>query len=409
MGFRALFVEEEPRGLGVRFHYFSDDQQARNTALAALDRGDPGARHPLRSLTFTGSEPPDLLSRWPIVISERMADVFRVHRVDASYHPVAVHNAAGDKQFCVMHNLPVLDCIDLNRSELPVGRSASDYPMDIGGRDRIPWDELIQVAVDEAPMEGHDLAFAKHTPLIVMRDTLASAVEAADLTGCVIVDLNERYPFGEAEIPVDLDAIAATPTPGRTEYWAGQAIDWAWLENQLVDLAVSQIDHFAKAKPDAVIYSFAFDCNAEYGQVFFAANTAEALRESALQNQRDFPSLYGDLSVEEVMEGARWSLGDYTLYADTFDETFTETWANIGSTMVTLMDEYEEDDDEPNQFEVVVELFLAVACRALIRLQREGAFDKLHTSADFEIACIDHDETDDDAFERLARVRRLSP
>ena len=101
----------------------------------------------------------------------------------------------------------------------------------------------------------------------------------------------------------------------------------------------------------------------------------------------------------------RWSLGDWK-YQGIKSGRFDAGW-NAHEQAVTdaCMD---EDEDEETFMTPTQQRFMKAACRVLIRLEEAQVFESLNRTADFMTYVADHDEADNDSWERLSAVRRES-
>jgi len=133
---------------------------------------------------------------------------------------------------------------------------------------------------------------------------------------------------------------------------------WQKVEDDLVKRATKAIAAFAKKHTNETFQRFALDCNSGYDEVLLALQPADAK-----------PS---------------WSTGDWK----------HSQFANIELDVEALGDETE---GEP---------FMTMACRALMRLEKEKAFAPLARTKKFAVLALDHDEDDATATKRLARLRR---
>jgi len=131
---------------------------------------------------------------------------------------------------------------------------------------------------------------------------------------------------------------------------------WKKVEDELVKRATAAIAAFAKKHRGETFGRFAFDCNSAYAEVL-----------PSLQPAGAEPS---------------WSIGD---------------WKHQGIANIELDVDGIADAEEP-------EPFMAMACRALRRLDPAKAFAPLTRSPDFAVLAIDHDEDEATAVKRWKRV-----
>ena len=197
-------------------------------------------------------------------------------------------------------------------------------------------------------------------------------------------------------------------------------VDWKSIEDAVVQLATANIAEFAAAHTDETFYGFAFDCNADYGRAMPCLNTPE-FHEVAIDNKHLSPETlagyeesYGDSKPaakprEERAKRIRWSLGDWK-YQDFSNRAFEDGWAPFEQQFIEAttpdLDDFEDDDAFDKYIETVKEEFLRTVCRALIQLERAGAFNCINRTDDFRTCVIDHDESEGDGWQRLQSVRQ---
>lgn len=173
---------------------------------------------------------------------------------------------------------------------------------------------------------------------------------------------------------------------------ARASVDWQALENALAQSIHLQVGAFSAAHPDERFYGFAIDCNADYANVLFCLNTDESLEATA----RDYANEDTPAEVARQKAEMAWALGDWKYQGFNLD---SRSWADE----VPMLDDFAE---LPNSQDT--EAFLQTCCRALIRAEKDGAFDGLRRTTEFRVACIDHDEDVVDGDRRLDQVRASS-
>jgi hypothetical protein len=188
-------------------------------------------------------------------------------------------------------------------------------------------------------------------------------------------------------------------------------IDWGLLERTLLRLAKSDLRQFAGKHPNETFYGFAFDCNSEYGEVGLCANTNELLkkmREAPDPNAALWASLNKKLGLSNESPAgggrmSRWSLGDWG-YQGFNSKAFNRDWRRLQSIVTKRCMEEEQD---PHTFMTPTQTrFMEAACRVLLRLERDSAFDVLRRTRNFSTLAMDHDEPEAAARQRLRRIQR---
>ena len=222
-------------------------------------------------------------------------------------------------------------------------------------------------------------------------------------------------------------------------------INWAGLESEMLRLATEDVARFAKQFGNETYYGFFLDCNAEYGEVLLCFNSIEALEYSAhnvsdaelrnreffrqmdisnykemceevgdeyrniFTNPADHPREYDD-DPDSRRERLRWSPGDWKYQGFNSPAWEEKTWKRLSSQVCdALLDaEFDDEEIEESYSSQIVEQFMQTACRVLIELERTNAFACIDTTSNFECRCADHDEVEDEAMDRLAKVRAES-
>jgi len=227
-------------------------------------------------------------------------------------------------------------------------------------------------------------------------------MRTADKNGglCAICmrDANRPNDWQHAQ-PLPSDSIQFDVEPDASSLLVGDAVEWDVVENVLVDLASQYLRLFAAANFGKQFYGVAFDCNADYGQVFLCANSSQGLAERATECKRDSPHLWDTMSLAELQDHLRWSLGDWEFNAMT-TESFSDSWESVADVLTDAIDW--DSDDGVEQFRVN---FMASVCRAMLRLENDGILDLLSQTDDFRSFVADHDESEDESWARYNACR----
>ncbi|MCL4203330.1 MAG: DUF4303 domain-containing protein [Pirellulaceae bacterium] len=200
-------------------------------------------------------------------------------------------------------------------------------------------------------------------------------------------------------LPLPSDSIEFEARPDVAAILAGNAIVWDAVEETLVELASRYISLFAETNRDRSFYGFAFDCNADYGEVFICANSPQGLRDRAIECKGEWPDLYGSQTLDEIANDLRWSLGDWEFNAFT-TESFSDSWQPVANVLSKAIDWRADGASERHR-----EAFLNCICRAMLRLEANGALDALSQTNDFKTFVSDHDESADDSWSRYDAIR----
>ena len=199
-------------------------------------------------------------------------------------------------------------------------------------------------------------------------------------------------PPDPVEADVDID-VASLESSG--------AVDWKSVEDVLFLISAEYLQGFNTFHRKKMFYGFAFDCNADYGQVFVCANTPATLKSQAGKNKTESPDLYGQQSIEDIEKDLRWSLGNWEFQAFTTDG-FSDAWQPIEH---FLVDAIPWDDDDDHRIQEFRDSFMETACRCMIRLESQGILNAFSRTNDFKTFVADHDESDEDSWSRLEAIR----
>jgi hypothetical protein len=179
------------------------------------------------------------------------------------------------------------------------------------------------------------------------------------------------------------------------------SIQWPKLEDRLYRLSSDAIRSFARQHRDEAFYGFMFDCSADYGEVGLCLNTNEYLQD----RMADFRSKFPDSDPEPL----RWNAGDwkyqgFNRQADELSERFESRWQTWQEKVEEeWMEECEEVDPDESK---TTANFLEAVCRVLCRLEANDDFACLKRTSVFKALVADHDESQEDSWARLERVRR---
>jgi hypothetical protein len=226
----------------------------------------------------------------------------------------------------------------------------------------------------------------------------------ADRNGgiCAICLRDANSTRDEREYEVDSpDPIAVEIDFDLSTLQDSDGIVWKNVENALFLIASEYVQAFGSVHRDKTFYAFAFDCNADYAQVFVCANTRAALKTRATDYKHRRPDLYGHLTIQDLEDKLRWGLGDWGFQSFT-TEGFSDAWEPIEE---LLLDAIPWDDDNDQRIEDFRTSFMESACRCMIRLESEGTLDALPKTEDFKTFVADHDESDETSWRRYEAVR----
>ncbi len=201
------------------------------------------------------------------------------------------------------------------------------------------------------------------------------------------------------DLPDGLDVEIVVP------HWAdADSVDWQQVQETLVFLVTEYIRAFAAHHPDERFYGLAFDCNADYCQVFVCLNTEEDLARQAAMYRKQTPNLYADKTDVQIQDQLRWALGDWKYQACTTDG-FNDAWEPVETALMNIVPWDDEDNLSQEQF---ADSFMQTACRAMVRLEATSCFAPLSRTNNFATFVADHDELDEESWKRLELARQAA-
>jgi hypothetical protein len=171
-------------------------------------------------------------------------------------------------------------------------------------------------------------------------------------------------------------------------------VNWRKVEQRLRGASVEALRAFARDHPEETFYGFCFDVNADYGEVNLSLNTEEDLAATAARH-------YPGYSQREIDGRLRWSSGDWKYPGFNSDPPYAKAWeAAWGEAQETIHDAAIDDDGDG-----VPERFLESVCVVLVAMEEHGELEPLSRAEGFKTLVADHDESIEDSWARLLRVR----
>ena len=173
-------------------------------------------------------------------------------------------------------------------------------------------------------------------------------------------------------------------------------MDKTEIKKQLLDFSINGVENFLNEHSDLEFYSFAYDCNAEYGEVNLCFNTEKDFKKTLESYQT---GNYADnYQTEEDIKNLKFNTGDWDYQC--FDSINILTEEELEE---ILGEDPEKDDYKSwNEFiESLNELF----CECLLDFSKTETFKKIPKTNNFIAFCTDHDEDFENAIERLEKVK----
>jgi hypothetical protein len=181
-------------------------------------------------------------------------------------------------------------------------------------------------------------------------------------------------------------------------------VDWSIVEERLYHLSVAALRQFAAAHPAEAVYGFAFDCQAEWGEVALCLNTETALASWIASSGRCF-------SQQEAEEQLRWRLdlwNYHRLNLQSWEEEdrWDEAWWPIQDRVQEQVLTEEEHPEGPLAPSQTAARFLKALGRVLLRLEADHAFDALRRTDGFRVFLRNDSEAVSQSWQRLSELRQ---
>jgi hypothetical protein len=177
-------------------------------------------------------------------------------------------------------------------------------------------------------------------------------------------------------------------------------------EIQLVDFTTKELASFAKSHESHQFSYFAFDCNADYGEVLLCLDTPETSVAQAKESQARIAAdvrkaEYADLNtvrhIHHTLEGLHGTgiltfgnnTGDFAFQG--FAEILFDSWAEFSVSddyAGNICDEWNEEDEGEDYRECKASVMF---CRAIDKLVERGAFNCLRMTSPFLVGFGHHD------------------
>lgn len=180
-------------------------------------------------------------------------------------------------------------------------------------------------------------------------------------------------------------------------------VDWQAAEELLVREGLAQFPQIAANYPHEEFYGVFFDCDIVYTCAQAHMNTNAKLREYAQRCKdddlhRDQP-IYSRMSVEEVMEESRWDGGGWGYFSIFPGPNFDEV-------AIAYREMSETIGGSEGELRPLREAFMLMVCRAVIRIEKGGAFNLFRRTPNFRVLCVYIQESVEEGEDRLQRVRK---
>jgi hypothetical protein len=158
-------------------------------------------------------------------------------------------------------------------------------------------------------------------------------------------------------------------------------VDFNSIETSLSNFTQKEAEKFLDENPDLVFRAFAFDCNAEYGQVNLCFLTEDEVKN---MDEGSIPEFLGEL-------------GDWKYQGIATIRVFThdERKAILG----------QMPDDNFTSWRKFVDQLMDHFTKVLIHFSTTPTFQQIPKSKEFTYFCMDHIESYEDAKERMNKLQ----
>jgi hypothetical protein len=187
---------------------------------------------------------------------------------------------------------------------------------------------------------------------------------------------------------------------------AGQRLCWAALRSFLTVLSEQKLREFAEQHQDETFYCLCVYFDGHYGDFFLYLNVPEQARKTAVHLKESFPNLHGQQTVEQVLDEFKWNCGDFLYEYVNVDANWNRCWRPIAQLFEQLTMQLYGDGSNPQPSRQWGERWAETACLVALDLECSEVLKLLKKTPDFRVICVDHDETIEDSFSRLERVRQ---
>lgn len=173
-----------------------------------------------------------------------------------------------------------------------------------------------------------------------------------------------------------------------------QDVNFEKIEDDLLAFTTMQVDKFLVEHSGKTFYAFAFDCNAEYGEVNLCLNTEEDFVRTLYHYQQgEFGHLYRS---DDEIQDLKFNTGDWEHQCFATIQVLTE------NELTEIFDKLPQDDYK--SWKEFINKLLIHFGKALLRFRQTEQFDRIPKTVNFRSFCIDHDEDIEDAERRLEKL-----
>ncbi|MEQ4923943.1 DUF4303 domain-containing protein [Proteus hauseri] len=163
------------------------------------------------------------------------------------------------------------------------------------------------------------------------------------------------------------------------------------IKQDVVSFAIEETENFLKENEGKIFYAFAFDLNAEYGELNLCFNTKEDFNKTLQHYQNSNSSC--DYRSEEEIQNLKYNTGDWEY------QCFSTIYPISENELTAIFQKLPNDDLLSKFIEEIVQIF----SECLTLFKQTETYQKIPKTTDFIVFTIDHDEEVEEALSRLDR------
>jgi hypothetical protein len=167
------------------------------------------------------------------------------------------------------------------------------------------------------------------------------------------------------------------------------------LKKKILDFTINGVEKFLEENPELQFYAFAYDCNVAYAEINLCFNTPEDFQETLFYYQNS-GSGEGYKTEEDIKE-LKYNTGDWEYQC--FDTLYIYSREELDSIYNNICHESEELWNE------FLNKLLDIFCEVLLEFRQTAAHKAIPKTKDFIVYCIDHDESFEEAEQRMIKVK----
>ena len=164
-------------------------------------------------------------------------------------------------------------------------------------------------------------------------------------------------------------------------------MDFSNFQMYLEEKLIKDLTVFSQKTNNENIYGLSLDCNIYESEVSLNANTIEHLKDKSVEYSKE--DFYKDTKPEEIENELRWATGDWKYMEIVFGYSDGQTWDKIHDII---------DSNITNDF-------MEMLSKAAVSIEKSGLLNKLWPDKKTSFFCLEHDESEIDAHNRMKKIR----